>query len=89
MAIPIHKLLGLRPLALRAERVDSPLGFIWQPDRMIPADVDTLRTQLPVCELAAFDNDLKNLGRAYAAQYADGTLHHLPQLYFTEPEGNA
>ena len=56
---------------------------------MIPADNDALRGQIPIHELAAFDNDLANLGAVYAAEYADGTLQHIPLLYFTEPEGNA
>ena len=34
-------------------------------------------------------NDLANLGRVYMAEYTDGTLHHVPLLYFTQPEGNA
>ncbi len=89
MLVPLHQLPGLRALALRMEKADSRLGFIWEPDRTIQADVDALRGQVPVYELAAFDNDLANLGRVYAAEYADGTLHHIPLLYFTEPEGNA
>jgi len=89
MAVPLHELLGLRALALRMEKADRRLGFIWQPDRTVPADVDALRAQVPIHELAAFDNDLANLGRVYAAEYADGTLHHIPQLYFAEPKGNA
>jgi len=89
MAVPLHELLGLRALAQRIEKAESRQGFIWEPDRTVPVDVDALRAQVPIHELPAFDNDLANLGRAYAAEYADGTLHHLPMLYFTEPEGNA
>ena len=74
-----------RPLALRAERANSPKGFIWQPDGTIPADVDVLRASVPVRELAAFESDLINLGSVYAAEHANGELHHLPQLYFLEP----
>ncbi len=76
-------------MAVRMQKSEGRLGFIWEPDRTIPADVDALRGQVPIHELAAFDNDLANLGRVYAAEYADGTLHHIPLLYFTEPEGNA
>jgi hypothetical protein len=89
MAVPLHELPGLRPLAVRMEKADSRLGFLWQADGAIPADVDVLRRQVPTYELAAFDNDLVNLGRVYAAEYIDGTLHHLPLLYFTEPQGSA
>jgi len=89
MAVPLHEFSGLRPLGVRMEKADSRLGFLWQPDAAIPADVDALRRRVPTFELAAFDNDLANLGRVYAAEYRDGTLHHLPLLYFTQPEGNA
>ena len=89
MAISLHELPGLRPLAVRMEKADSRLGFIWQPERTIQTDVDALRRRVPIYELAAFDNDLVNLGRVYAAEYTDGTLHHVPLLYFTQPEGNA
>jgi hypothetical protein len=74
MAVPLHELPGLRPLAVRMEKADSHLGFIWQPDRTIPADVDALRRQVPIYELAAFDNDLVNLGRVYAAESASGEI---------------
>ena len=89
MTIPLDELPGLQPLAVRIEKASSRLGFLWQPYGAIPADVDVLRRRVPTFELAAFDNDLANLGRVYAAEYTDGTLHHLPLLYFTEPEGNA
>ena len=89
MAVPLHELPGLRPLAVRMDKADSRFGFLWQPDGAIPANVDALRRRGPTFELAAFDNDLANLGRVYAAEFADGTLHHVPLLYFTEPEGNA
>ena len=89
MGIPLHKLPGLQPLALRMETAEGHLGFIWEPEGTTPADVGVLRRQVPLHELAGFDNDLANLGRVYAAAFPDGSLHHFPLLYFTEPEGHA
>ena len=42
-----------------------------------------------IWELAAFDNDLVNTGHVYVVEWDDGSLHHMPLLYFVEPEGNA
>jgi hypothetical protein len=65
--------------------VGSGKAFIWQPDGVSAADVGALRACVPVCELAAFESDLANLGRVYAAEHTNGELHHIPQLFFMEP----
>ena len=89
MTTPLRELPGLRPCRLRRSKAEARLGFIWHPDGAITTDVEKLRVKVPICELAAFENDLVNTGHVYAVEWDDGSLHHLPLLYFMKPEGNS